>query len=85
MIKKIELDFHGRPLSIEVGRLAKQADGAALVRDTDFHCDPVVDLDAADACLGSGRRARVFRVSRNQHVDHTCARHSAAGWPAANA
>jgi polyribonucleotide nucleotidyltransferase len=32
MIKKIELDFHGRPLSIEVGRLAKQADGAVLVR-----------------------------------------------------
>ena len=32
MIKKIELDFHGRPLSIEVGRVAKQADGAALVR-----------------------------------------------------
>jgi len=32
MIKKIELDFHGRPLSIEIGRMAKQADGAALVR-----------------------------------------------------
>lgn len=32
MIKKVELNFHGRPLSIEVGRLAKQADGAALVR-----------------------------------------------------
>jgi polyribonucleotide nucleotidyltransferase len=32
MVKKIELDFHGRPLSIEVGRVAKQADGAALVR-----------------------------------------------------
>jgi polyribonucleotide nucleotidyltransferase len=32
MIKKVELDFHGRPLSIEVGRLAKQADGAALVQ-----------------------------------------------------
>ncbi|HKY07393.1 MAG TPA: polyribonucleotide nucleotidyltransferase [Candidatus Binatia bacterium] len=32
MVKKIELDFHGRPLSIEVGRLAKQADGAALVQ-----------------------------------------------------
>jgi polyribonucleotide nucleotidyltransferase len=31
MMKKIEIDFHGRPLSIEVGRLAKQADGAALV------------------------------------------------------
>jgi polyribonucleotide nucleotidyltransferase len=31
MTKKVELDFHGRPLSIEVGRLAKQADGAALV------------------------------------------------------
>ena len=32
MIKKVEIDFHGRPLSIEVGRLAKQADGAALVQ-----------------------------------------------------
>src|SRR5205823_15064173 len=32
MIKKIELDFHGRPLSIEIGRVARQADGAALVR-----------------------------------------------------
>ena len=32
MMKKVEIDFHGRPLSIEVGRLAKQADGAALVR-----------------------------------------------------
>jgi polyribonucleotide nucleotidyltransferase len=32
MIKKVELDFHGRPLSIEIGKLAKQADGAALVR-----------------------------------------------------
>jgi polyribonucleotide nucleotidyltransferase len=31
MSKKVELEFHGRPLSIEVGRLAKQADGAALV------------------------------------------------------
>ena len=30
-MKKVELDFHGRPLSIEVGRLAKHADGAALV------------------------------------------------------
>ncbi len=32
MVKKIEIQFHGRPLTIEVGRLAKQADGAALVR-----------------------------------------------------
>lgn len=32
MVKKIELEYHGRPLSIEVGRMAKQADGAALVR-----------------------------------------------------
>ena len=31
MMKKVEIDFHGRPLSIEVGRMAKQADGAALV------------------------------------------------------
>ena len=32
MIKRVELDYHGRPLSIEVGKVAKQADGAALVR-----------------------------------------------------
>ena len=31
MFKKVETDFHGRPLSIEVGRMAKQAGGAALV------------------------------------------------------
>jgi polyribonucleotide nucleotidyltransferase len=32
MVKKVELEFHGRPLSIEIGRMAKQADGAALVQ-----------------------------------------------------
>jgi len=32
MYHKVEIDFHGRPLSIEVGRLAKQASGAALVQ-----------------------------------------------------
>ncbi|MBX3023380.1 polyribonucleotide nucleotidyltransferase [bacterium] len=32
MQHKVEIDFHGRPLSIEVGRLAKQASGAALVQ-----------------------------------------------------
>src|SRR5712691_4052882 len=31
MFRKVETEFHGRPLSIEVGRMAKQADGAALV------------------------------------------------------
>jgi len=31
MFKKVELQFHGRPLSIETGRLAKQAHGAVLV------------------------------------------------------
>ncbi|HWP58549.1 MAG TPA: polyribonucleotide nucleotidyltransferase [Candidatus Acidoferrales bacterium] len=32
MIKRIEVEYFGRPLTIEVGKLAKQADGAALVR-----------------------------------------------------
>ena len=27
-----ELDFFGRPLKVEIGQLAKQADGAVLVR-----------------------------------------------------
>ncbi|MGD9763088.1 MAG: polyribonucleotide nucleotidyltransferase [Candidatus Binatia bacterium] len=32
MYHKVQIDFHGRPLSIEVGRLAKQANGSALVQ-----------------------------------------------------
>ncbi|MBI3301364.1 MAG: polyribonucleotide nucleotidyltransferase [Deltaproteobacteria bacterium] len=31
MYKKIEMEFYGRPLSIETGRVAKQAGGAAVV------------------------------------------------------
>ena len=31
MYRKLEVEFHGRALSIEVGRMAKQAGGAALV------------------------------------------------------
>jgi polyribonucleotide nucleotidyltransferase len=31
-MKKVEIDYHGRRLSIEVGRMAKQANGSALVR-----------------------------------------------------
>jgi hypothetical protein len=36
--QKIEIDFHGRPLSVEIGRVAKQADGAALVRYATWSC-----------------------------------------------
>ena len=32
MQQRIEVDFHGRPLTIETGRLAKQAGGAVLVQ-----------------------------------------------------
>ncbi len=32
MYHKVQIDFHGRPLSIEVGRMAKQAGGGALVQ-----------------------------------------------------
>jgi polyribonucleotide nucleotidyltransferase len=32
MFQKVEADFHGRQLSIETGKVAKQAGGAALVR-----------------------------------------------------
>jgi len=31
MYKKIEMEFYGRPLSIETGRMAKQANGAAVI------------------------------------------------------
>ena len=32
MIKRVDLEYHGRPLSIEVGKIAKLANGSALVR-----------------------------------------------------
>jgi polyribonucleotide nucleotidyltransferase len=32
MSKKTDVDYYGRPLSVEVGKLAKQANGAAVVR-----------------------------------------------------
>jgi polyribonucleotide nucleotidyltransferase len=34
-VRKVEIDFHGRPLSIETGRLAKQAGGSVLIRHGD--------------------------------------------------
>ena len=55
MSKKVELEFHGRPLSIEVGRLAKQADGAALVHS--FASLPPTALPAY-----AGRRPRPVRA-----------------------
>ena len=30
--QKVEIDFHGRPLTVETGRMAQQAGGAALVQ-----------------------------------------------------
>jgi len=30
--QRVQVDFNGRPLSIETGRMAKQAGGAALVQ-----------------------------------------------------
>lgn len=32
MLKRVDVEYYGRPLLIEVGRMAKQADGAALVQ-----------------------------------------------------
>jgi len=32
MLQKLEVEFHGRPLIIETGRLAKQAGGSALIQ-----------------------------------------------------
>ncbi|MBI3752762.1 MAG: hypothetical protein HY266_01795, partial [Deltaproteobacteria bacterium] len=32
MTKQYEIDFGGRPLSIEIGKMAKQANGSAVVR-----------------------------------------------------
>jgi polyribonucleotide nucleotidyltransferase len=32
MLQKLEVEFHGRPLTIETGRMAKQAGGSALIQ-----------------------------------------------------
>ncbi|MGH7898637.1 MAG: polyribonucleotide nucleotidyltransferase [Candidatus Binatia bacterium] len=49
-MKKVEIDFHGRKLSIEVGRLAKQASGSALIRygDTVVLVTAVATKDARE-------------------------------------
>jgi polyribonucleotide nucleotidyltransferase len=49
-MKIVERDFHGRKLSIEVGRLAKQASGSALVRygDTVVLVTAVASKDARE-------------------------------------
>lgn len=44
-MKKVELEFHGKKITIETGRVARQAHGSALVR-----CDNTVVL--ATACHG---------------------------------
>src|SRR6266850_3504725 len=50
-MKRVEIDFHGRRLSIEVGRLAKQANGSALVQygDTVVLVTAVAARDAREA------------------------------------
>src|SRR5438067_4013277 len=50
VMKIVERDFHGRKLSIEVGRLAKQASGSALVRygDTVVLVTAVASKDARE-------------------------------------
>jgi len=46
----VDRDFHGRKLSIEVGRLAKQASGSALIRygDTVVLVTAVASRDARE-------------------------------------
>lgn len=45
----VELDFHGRKVSIETGRIAKQAGGAALVRSGD-------SMVLVTACMGPDKQ-----------------------------
>jgi len=45
MTKQYEIDFGGRPLSIEIGKMAKQANGSAVVR----YGDTVVLITACAA------------------------------------
>ena len=50
MYQKVEADFHGRPLTIETGRLAKQAHGAVLVT----YGESVVLVTAAEPTARAG-------------------------------
>ena len=49
MIKSVELEVGGRNLSLEIGRFAKQADGAVLVK----YGETVV---LATACVDDGKK-----------------------------
>ena len=50
MVEKVEMDLGGRPLSIETGRVAKQANGAAWMRygDTIVLVAAVANKEASD-------------------------------------
>ena len=74
MIKKVELDFHGRPLSIEVGKIAKQADGAALVR----YGETVV-LVTAVAARELKSRYRFLPLDRRLSRENFCCRKDSRG------
>ena len=58
MVKKVDVDYYGRPLSVEVGKLAKQADGAAVVR----YGETVV-LVTAVAAKGAARDLDFFPLT----------------------
>src|SRR5881409_833454 len=49
--QKVEIDFHGRSLTVETGRMAKQAGGAALVQ---FGETVVLVTDTASAAAREG-------------------------------
>jgi len=66
-MKKVSIDFHGRRLSLEVGRLARQAGGAALVQ----YGDTVVLVTATAA--REAREAQDFFPLTVDYVEKTFA------------
>ena len=69
--QKFQMDFAGRPLVIEVGKLAKQASGAALVRygDTAVFVTATGSKEAREDCRL--RRKDVLRRQDSRRLHQT--------------
>ena len=57
MFRKLEIDFHGRQLSLETGRLARQAHGAVLAQ----YGETVVLATVVSAPMPAGKRSTFSR------------------------
>ena len=64
----LERSFHGRTISIETGRVAKQAGGAVIVRSGD-------SMVLVTACMGDEKNGDFLPLTHRRRIDVLLADH----------